>query len=468
MITRRLAAIVALTMLLSATLTRAESAPNACHKSWPVVAHRSGGRIVRTATHLPIPCATETGFATSESSIAVNNRGAIFYSPANTENTMARSLDGGATWNLVQPQRMEYTNFWNTVDPYVTVDRRTGRVFWVHVTGPLRTTSSVVDDSQLPGPPTFLLAFAYGFQVYSSDDDGHRWTTADYRYAPMTDWEKLFVGPPPAGSPKPVGYPNVVYVCANSPVEVVGPGRLCYKSLDGGRTFDVAGYVFPSASTPDACGALNTTVAVVDSKGTIFMPVTCSNGSYLAVSRDEGASYEWLPVPGVPGGPNGPFPGNIAFQVAVDASDNLSVMWLVGDRLLLATSRTNGRTWSAPASIAGPGLHQITIPALAAGPRGSVGVVYYASRAANAPALTAYLTETQNALATRPLFVTAALNDPKRPIFHDYGLFDSPRADFIGSTYDASGALWAGVVKQLGPPDANGRIATIGYVGRLR
>ena len=28
----------------------------------------------------------------------------------------------------------------------------------------------------------------------------------------MTDWEKVFVGPPPTGGDKPSGYPDVVYI----------------------------------------------------------------------------------------------------------------------------------------------------------------------------------------------------------------------------------------------------------------
>jgi hypothetical protein len=81
--------------------------------------------------------------------------------------------------------------------------------------------------------------------------------------------------------------------------------------------------------------------------------------------------------------------------------------------------------------------------------------------------VTAYITQTTNALAGRPLFVTGALNDPKHPIVHDYGLSDRPRVDFVGGAYDRDGTFWAGVVKQLGPPDAQGNIATTGLVGRL-
>src|SRR5205823_14033760 len=100
---------------------------------WPVVTHRGGGEVEPPAgAALPVVCATETGYAASESTLAVTNTGAIFYSPAHTENSLARSVDGGATWNLTYPPKMQFTSLWNTVDPYVTVDRGTGRLFWVH------------------------------------------------------------------------------------------------------------------------------------------------------------------------------------------------------------------------------------------------------------------------------------------------------------------------------------------------
>ena len=411
-------------------------------------------------------CAVETGFAASESTIGVTPSGAIFYSPANTENTVARSLDNGATWQLLQPPQMQYTALWNTVDPYLTVDRRTRRVFWLHVTGPTRTTPLLVSESVLSSGLPTAIAFAYGFQVYSTPDDGRTWRTAEYSTAPMADWEKIFVGPPPRNGAQPSGYPSVVYVCANSPVEVAGPGRLCYKSLDGGATFNPAGYVFPSPSTPDACLALNTDNGVVGNDGTIYHPVTCRGGSYVASSGDEGATYSWVRVPSAPGAGSG-IPGGVGFQLAIDHADNLYALWLAENRLSLAVSRDHGRTWGGPLTVSAPGVHDIALPAIAAGPRGAVGITYYASVRAGASGLTAYITETSRALDGNPVWLSGAINDPRRPIFHDYGFSGSPRADYVGGTFDSHGAFWAGVVKQLAPPDANGNIKTTGYVGRL-
>ena len=467
----RLAALVAAgAAWVAAGDARAQGAgAAACHPEWPVVAHYAGGQPAAPAagSSLPVACAGDTGYATSESTLAVTNTGAIFYSPAHTENSVAVSQDQGASWKLSYPPDEQYTSLWNTDDPFVTVDRRTGRIFWSHATGDLRTAPVLVSNSPLPGGASTAVAYAHGFQVYSTPDDGRTWKTADYTHELTGDWDKLSVGPPPpasTGAAQPSGYPDVVYMCANAPFEVSGPGTACYKSLDGGATFALAGYVFPSPSQPaDVCPALAANAAVVGSDGTIYHPVSCEGATYLAVSRDEGASYAWSVVPGAP--PVNGVSGTL--QVAIDQADNLYGLWEASDHLFLVVSRDGGRSWSPPLSVAAPGVHNVTLPALAAGPRGQVGITYYGSRDASAKVLSAYATETRDALAARPIFYSGALNDPGHPIFEDYGFNASPRSDYVGGGYDAQGTFWAGVVRQIGVPDANGNIATTGYVGRL-
>jgi hypothetical protein len=438
-----------------------------CHSDWPVVAHHAGGRPA-PAARLPIACATETGYATSETTLAVTPSGTLIFSPAETENSVARSLDAGASWSLAYPADEQYTSLWNTVDPRVIVDRRTGRVFWVHATGDLRTTPGVTENSPLPNAIQTIIAYAHGFQVYSSSDDGRDFATADYSHENMGDWESIFVGPaPPAssGAPRPHGYPGVVYVCANSPFEVSGPGRQCYRSLDGGATFSPAGFVFPSPSAPpDACPALAANGGVVDNEGTTYQPLSCAMGAYVAASADAGATYAWHLVKDAP--PANGLSGGL--QLAIDDADNLYGMWTRNDRLYLDVSRDHAQSWSVPLDVTPPGLHTITRPAFAAGRSGHVGIAYYASRDPSAQALSAYITKTSDALGSQPLFISGALNDPAKPIYVDQGLRGTtPRADFIGGAYDADGTFWAGAVKQLGAPDANGYVATTGYVGRL-
>jgi hypothetical protein len=437
-----------------------------CTRALPVVAHRAGGAIVTLPAEArpPLACASETGYATSESSIAVTRDGTLVYSPAESENSMARSSTGGASWSLTTPAVAQHTDFWNTVDPDVVADRRTGRVFWAHATGPVR------NEGELPEETGFYLAAAYGFQVYSSSDDAATFTTADYSTAPTGDWEKVFVGPaPPAstGAAQPSGYPDVVYLCANSPLEVSGPGRLCYKSLDGGVTFQIAGYTSPTASNPtDVCPPLNFNAGVVDGQGTIYQPVDCEKSAYVVVSRDEGASETWIAEPDAP---TGTATSGTNLKLAVDDAGNLYAEWTANGLLYLAISRDHAHSWSAPMMVASPGVGGVELPAIAAGAAGQVAITYYASTTPSAERATAYVTQTADALDPQPLFYSGAINNPAAPIFHDGGLTGgSPRADFVGGAYDRTGkTFFAGLVKQLGP-SVGGHIPTVGLAGALR
>jgi hypothetical protein len=450
---------------LAAPAQAAPPAPVGCHSAWPVIAHHAGGMRVNPPGPLPTPCASETGYATSETTIAATPTGTLFFSPANTENALVRSSDRGASWSLAAPQQMQYTSLWNTVDPQTIVDRRTGRVFWLRATGDLRTAPILVDESPLGWQAPTAIAYAHGFQVYSTDDNGQTWVTADYQHEFTGDWEKIYVGPPAAGGPQPSGYPDVVYMCANAPFEVSGPGRDCYRSLDGGQTFALVGYVLPSAASPhDVCEPLaGGAGGGVGSDGSLYQPQSCQGGSWVAVSHDEGASWSWFPITGAPG----TRALTSGLQLAIDHANNLYALWTDGSQLELSISRDGGKAWGRPLEVAAPGLRQVDLPALAAGPAGHVGVAYYGSTDTSAKTLTAYLTQTSDALDQRPLFYSAALNERAHPIFEDYAGSDTPRADFIGATYDSSGNLWAGLVKQLGPPDASSTVPTTGYVGTL-
>lgn len=467
---RALALVTALELLVVMPATPQAAAPAAgCHAEWPVTAFRAGhgttyrARLERVA----VVCGVQIGYPTSETTLAVGSGGTVVFSPANSENTLARSVNGGRRWKLVGPTALQYTNLWNTVDPQVVLDRRTGRLFWVHTTYELGVQWPLPDQSPAAWLVPLAVADAHGFEVFSSTDGGRVWSTADYRRASTADWEKLFVGPPrPAstGAPRPRGYPDVVYVCANAPQEVLGPGRACYRSLDGGRTFQSVSFETPTPTSPAVCPPLAANTGVVASNGIVYIPQSCASGTYLAVSRDEGATFTWLRVPAAPA-TNGL---GATVQLAIDSTDDLYLLWLSsGGQLELVRSRDGGRHWSAPLDVSPPKLHDVTLPALAAGARGHVGVVYYAAMRASAKRLTGYVSQTGDGLARRPLFYLGAVNNPAHPIFENYGQSDSPRADFIGAAFDGRGNLWGALVKQLGPPSSAGRIATTGYVGRL-
>jgi hypothetical protein len=459
--------VFAATVMTALTCGPAGASAPGCSPSLPVVAFRaSSGPGQPVHATLPLACGFESGYAASETTVAVGNDGDVFLSPAASENSLGLSRNGGSSWSLTTPTGMQYTSLWNTVDPNLAVDRTTGRVFWAHTTFTEDLHWPLPDQSAAAWLVPTAVANAHGFQVASSGDGGRSWRTADYHLENTADWEKVFLGPAPArrtGAAQPVGYPNVVYLCANSPLEVIGPGRVCYKSLDGGVSFTRTGLVFPSPGAPAGCPPLAANTGVVGRDGTVFIPQSCARATYLAVSRDEGASYSWLPVAGAPA-TNGL---GATVQLAIDRANDLHLVWGEPDAVRLVSSRDGGKSWSSPLTISPPGVHHITFPAMAAGARGTVGVVYYASTSPSAETLTAYISQTANALAARPLFYAGAINDPAAPIFKNYGGADSPRADFIGGAYDAAGNFWGAVVKQLGVPGEDNTLPTTGYVGRL-
>jgi hypothetical protein len=229
---RSATAIAAIWLLASAGGAPAASHPApGCHPRSPVLAYRATSTGAQPAHpgRLPLACAVRTGYPTSETTVSVT-RGAILFSPAGSENTLARSTDQGRHWQLVGPTQLQYTSLWNTVDPQVVADRRTGRLFWIHATYTEDLRWPLPDQSPASWLVPTIVADAHGFQVYRSANAGRTWQTADYSTQDTADWEKLFVGPPAprrGGAPRPSGYPDVVYLCANAPAEVIGPGRAC-------------------------------------------------------------------------------------------------------------------------------------------------------------------------------------------------------------------------------------------------
>ena len=135
--------VLTLTVLVAAPAAQAAGTPVGCDTRLPVTEHRTAGAVLKPphGALVPVVCVASTGYASSESTTGVTPRGTIAYSPAGSENSMARSPDGGAHWYLTYPFDEQYTALWNTDDPYLWVDRRTGRIFWSHATAqraPLR------------------------------------------------------------------------------------------------------------------------------------------------------------------------------------------------------------------------------------------------------------------------------------------------------------------------------------------
>ena len=68
-----------------------------CDDSRPADVHRAGGAPA-SAERDRVPCATETGFYTGETTIAVTQAGTVWFSAADWEWALVRSDDQGASW----------------------------------------------------------------------------------------------------------------------------------------------------------------------------------------------------------------------------------------------------------------------------------------------------------------------------------------------------------------------------------
>jgi hypothetical protein len=447
---------------------RASSDP-LCTPERATVAHLAGGRVVHQAP-ARIPCASETGYYTGETGIAVTNNGSVWFSAADWEWGLVRSPDKGKTWQRVTPggpqampgcfvatspatcQDTEAAKNGTVADAYLYADPRTSKLFW---------------------------SKTYGLAVCSSlsmtPDDGKTWQANPSFACPGADYEKIAAGPPPAGGAKPQGYPDVVYGCTNgpAPVFVVGPARVCYKSLDGGKSFAfTGGVVTPSPLAP---GCLQFQEAqVVGPDGTLYLPLNCVDNPTgvkvrVAMSTDEGLTWSYVPVPTGEAANKGSVIG-AGVSMAVDKAGALYVVWRgTDDRAYLAVSKDRGLSWKGPLMVSMPGVTTAlgAVPQVAAREPGHIAIGYY-GYTKDASRISGYLTESFNANAARPVFHSAAVNDSKQPLYFPTQGGSLPRNDYLGVTIGPDGTPWIGLVKLKSvKPDAEGYIQSTGYAARL-
>jgi hypothetical protein len=176
----------------------------------------------------------------------------------------------------------------------------------------------------------------------------------------------------------------------------------------------------------------------------VYLPFTPCERPYIAISHDDGNTWQLVLVADVE------TIGWGELGLGMDSQGNLYAAWTkFADRLpYLAISRDRGLHWSSPLMIAAPGVNEAFEPQLVSGATGQVAVTYYGSKNAPVPfppesactftvsfflpgygfvsetcpgyeneTWNTYVTETFNALAERPLFWSATLNDPAQPTF---------------------------------------------------
>jgi len=111
--------------------------------------------------------------------------------------------------------------------------------------------------------------------------------------------------------------------------------------------------------------------------GTVYLPRGYCGRPFVAISDDEGDTWERVQVAGS-GIAVGPGPGEEhEASVAIDANGTVYYTWQAADRLpYLAVSRDRGKTWSKPVLISPPGVDEGWDPFIDVGDPGRVAISY--------------------------------------------------------------------------------------------
>jgi hypothetical protein len=448
--------------LTAGPAANAASGPSAarvgCDSTRPAVAHFSNAAPAHVRTAAPIPCTTTVGPSNETALVGVTSAGAVFYAPligspapgtdgwsppCPTNELVGRSTNLGKTWTQLDPAGPRTSG---CAPAMLTVDPQTSRVWF---------------------PTSLALSGVCGAHILWSDDGGGSWVKGSDIPCPGQGGQKLLEGPPPSAGPRPVGYPHVVYWCANAADGLTVQVLECYKSLDGGKTFSAV-FADPEGGggagghpDPDlAPGCANQTARPggVTARGVLVFPTIECGVLGAAISRDEGATWQF--VSNVATGVEDVMPTSSA----VDRAGNVYFAYRNADGLpYLVVSKDDGAHWGAPMMVAPPGVKKIQRVAVSAGKRGEVVLAYLGT--ASSPLASGYITESSNVLSAKPLFWSASVNAPSRPLINVLTPPSfSDRFFYLSAAIGPDGTPWAGF--QCASTDAcQGQ--RIGIVGRL-
>jgi hypothetical protein len=427
------------------------------------------GRATPTSTPL-VPAVRSLDVEAYEATIAITPAGNLFYvagRPGYTtpplyvtgvpgEMWVHASHDGGKTWADVTPE--DPTG--EIIDPYITVDPITGRVFRAAYQAASVGGNGCVD-------------------LIWSDDEGRAWQhnpeACGIPRGPH-DHESLATGIPRSGTP-PAPYPNLLYLCVNR-----AEGSSCTVSRDGGLSFGTFVNVFPSAGPGgEYCGGLHSPV-VTDAEGRVFLPRTYCGTPSIAVSEDEGATWTRYVIdtehpPLSPtltsvGGVDVPYIDLQDVMVEVDEEGNLHAAWVASDGMLwVASSRDKGRTWGEAWHVDVAGITAVAPGqfSVAAGGAGKLALAFAATDHPGGYAENPnpedwegaqwhlYLAVTEDAFAGHPVIDVAQVHDREDPIgVDDCGLTRCTPCeedgtcggwfDYMDVDLDAEGRPWAAFV----------------------
>ncbi|MDB4990911.1 MAG: hypothetical protein JWN04_6089, partial [Myxococcaceae bacterium] len=356
-----------------------------------------------------------------------------------------RSKDQGGHWDVILPATRGGATH-GRVQPIMHMDADSERLLFA-------TTTSM--------PST-------GFNLSISDDAGETWQPSQVGTGAV-DWLKFVSGPPVTSTP--VGFKNVVYAAAPTPISTAfADHQQVQRSLDGGKTWTVmGGTMLPLKPADNGCPTSEWVIygnGVVTPDGSIYLGLRRCAAVGIAISHDEGQTWTVDDLPGAKliayGGlfsHQSLFNLMVAEPLATDSAGNLYATWNDDkDVLQLSVSRDRAVTWSTPVAIAPPGIEHTVFASAALKAPGVMAVAFYGSDD-NQATYNAYVAETENALDAAPTFWAARLNSPQDPpLFSEgfdlgYGdvLTGGDLVEIIQLKYGPDGDIWTSFAKDMCP-----------------
>ena len=257
-----------------------------------------------------------------------------------------------------------------------------------------------------------------------------------------------------------------------------------YRSLDGGVTWTSAGgssltldptkEVTAGLASATTCPSTEWVIfgnGVVGSDGTIYIGYRMCTELAIASSKDEGATWSSVVVPGSVLPTFASFVSPLTTQnllasepIAVDTSGNVYAIWNDAAGLVrLSVSKDHGVTWSsgsgasAAALVASaPGVKKTVLSGIAVKSPGTIAIAYFGST--DGTRFDGYLAESTDALDPAPAFWSATVNDPSEPLFssgfdNNYGasLSGGDLDEIVQVKYAPGGDVWASFLKEMCP-----------------
>jgi hypothetical protein len=216
--------------------------------------------------------------------------------------------------------------------------------------------------------------------IVSTDDEGATWNESIRIYSP--DPDKPSIGSGPYHDPRPAWatYPSAVYFCIGDGFHFPSANEYCYRSDDGGSTW---GSATVASTGKDLCYPFVGELTIAED-GTVYLPFAhCGHSQGMAVSTDNGETWEVLTVPGMVSDDKtlDQFP-----DIATDDSGRVYFAASSRGRPLVSMSEDNGKHWTAPVDVGlAEGIAYAQFPSIIAGDAGRAAFAFLGSTTSGYP-----------------------------------------------------------------------------------